>query len=230
MKKNLTFIPLGIGISSAIIYLFNVFRFRIINNSVTLLQILNNLRIYLYISIGGFLFYFLIKILSSVNNKNSVIKESVIYSNPKPLYENKTDTINENIYPGQNSYIPNYDYVPLYGKNKYEKKEVEESKKIEPIKQEPRNIFEDNKGINIDTSYCNNCGQIISSNDLFCKRCGFIQKNNYKRKNSLFRKLINILEIVILILILYFLINMLFDYKEKNDPNFRSPLKINVTK
>ena len=47
MKKILTFIPLGVGISAAIIYIFNVIQFRVINNSITLLQILSNLKIYL---------------------------------------------------------------------------------------------------------------------------------------------------------------------------------------
>ena len=59
MKKLLTFIPLGIGISSAIIYVINVINYKMINNSLATMQILSNLRIYLYISIAGFLFYFL---------------------------------------------------------------------------------------------------------------------------------------------------------------------------
>ena len=127
MKKTLTFVPLGIGISAAIIYLFNVFRFRIINNSATLLQILNNLRIYLYISIGGFLFYFLIKILSFVSSRKNAKPEEqeektarqVKY---KPFYVGQNKTIGEDKYPGQDSYVPNYDYVPMYGQNKYDKK------------------------------------------------------------------------------------------------------------
>lgn len=234
MKKTLTFVPLGIGISAAIIYLFNVFRFRIINNSATLLQILNNLRIYLYISIGGFLFYFLIKILSFVSSrKNAKLEEKeektarqVKY---KPFYVGQNKTIGEDKYPGQDSYVPNYDYVPMYGQNKYDKKNDTKDDALENKESKPRNIFEDNKNINIKTTYCINCGQIISDDDLYCKRCGSIQ-NKSKKTNSLFKKIINVLEIVILILVLYFLINMLFDYKEKSDPNFKSPLKINVTK
>ena len=65
MKKTLTFIPLGIGISAAIIYVFNVIQFRVINNSATLLQILSNLKIYLYVAIAGFVCYFLIRVLNN---------------------------------------------------------------------------------------------------------------------------------------------------------------------
>ena len=39
-----------------------------------------------------------------------------------------------------------------------------------------------------------------------------------------------IIEIVVLILILYFSIVMLFDYKESKDPNFKSPFNISMTK
>ena len=234
MKKTLTFVPLGIGISAAIIYLFNVFRFRIINNSATLLQILNNLRVYLYISIGGFLFYFLIKILSYVSSRKIVKVEeneekTIKQVKYKPFYVGQNKTIGEDKYPGQDSYVPNYDYVPVYGQNNYDKKNEIKDDILKNTISKPRNIFEDNKSINIKTTYCINCGQLITSDDLYCKRCGTIQSRNSK-PNSLFKKFINVLEIVILILVLYFLINMLFDYKEKSDPNFKSPLKINVTK
>ena len=234
MKKTLTFVPLGIGISAAIIYLFNVFRFRIINNSATLLQILNNLRIYLYISIGGFLFYFLIKILSLVSSRKNIKTEKqeektspqVKY---KPFYVGQNKTIGEDKYPGQDSYVPNYGYVPMYGQNKYDKKNDVKDEILKNNEAKPRNILEDSEDVNIKTTYCMNCGQLISNDDLYCKRCGSIQNKSIKT-NSLFKKIINVLEIVILILVLYFLINMLFDYKEKSDPNFKSPLKINVTK
>ena len=69
MKKILTFIPLGVGISAAIIYIFNVIQFRVINNSITLLQILSNLKIYLYVSITGFILYFLIRIIDILSAK-----------------------------------------------------------------------------------------------------------------------------------------------------------------
>lgn len=234
MKKTLTFVPLGIGISAAIIYLFNVFRFRIINNSATLLQILNNLRIYLYISIGGFLFYILIKILLFISSRKNIKteeqEEKIIRKvKYKPFYVGQNKTIGEDKYPGQDSYVPNYDYVPMYGQNKYDKKNDTKGDALENKVSKPRNIFEDNKNINMKTTYCINCGQIISDDDLYCRRCGSIQ-NKSKKTNSLFKKIINVLEIVILILVLYFLINMLFDYKEKSDPNFKSPLRINVTK
>src|SRR5690625_1045184 len=108
MKKILTFIPLGVGISAAIIYIFNVIEFRVINNSATLLQILSNLKIYLYISIIGFVLYFLIKILAILQRKKSKVEESqeqVNYDSYEPFEEIKTNNINL----GSNSYVPNYD-------------------------------------------------------------------------------------------------------------------------
>ena len=75
MKKILTFIPLGVGISAAIIYILNIIQFKIINNGTALLQILSSLKIYLFISIGGFGLYFFIKVLDLLINKNKVENE-----------------------------------------------------------------------------------------------------------------------------------------------------------
>ena len=75
MKKILTFIPLGVGISAAIIYILNVIQFKIINNGTALLQILMTLKIYLFISIGGFALYIFIKVLDSLTNKNKQEQE-----------------------------------------------------------------------------------------------------------------------------------------------------------
>lgn len=213
MKKNLSFIPLGIGISAAIIYLFNVFRFRIISNSATLLQILSSLKIYLYISIGGFILYFLIKILDIFKNNNDI--EEANNNTYKSLSNSELyKSVKSNTYPKQDLYEPNYDYVPLYKENNYEKKQ---SINQEFIKQ------------NTNIIYCNICGEQVLDSDMYCKRCGASLKNN-KSKNTLFKKIINLLEIIILILILYFLLNMLFDYKEKHDSNFKSPFNIAITK
>lgn len=213
MKKNLSFIPLGIGISAAIIYLFNVFRFRIISNSATLLQILSSLKIYLYISIGGFVFYFLIKIIFILNNKDNNIEDEVYNNTYKSLSSSKLyKSVESNNYPTYNLYEPNYDYVPLYNENKYDKKQTIN----EEFEKENNNII-----------YCNNCGENVSDSDVYCKRCGRLLKSN---RNSLFKKIINLLEIIILILIIYFLLNMLFDYKEKQDPNFKSPFNVAITK
>lgn len=219
MKKNLTFIPLGIAISSAIIYLFNVVKFRIISDSATLLQILSNLKIYLYISIGGFIFYILIKILLIVNSRknNAEDEEDTNYDNDFYTNNESLDTIDNNQLEDvtnnmQNAYVPNYDYVPLYN---HEKHIVNE---------------DTNKQSNeFNTLYCKKCGNKIDSLDIYCKFCGAIQDNT-KKTNYMFKKIINLLEIVILILVLYFLVNMLFDYREKMDNNFKSPLKINMTK
>ena len=74
MKRMLTFIPLAIGIGAGIIYLFNVINFRIINDAASMSLILSNMKIYLYISIAGFLAYFFIKvlILLDANKKTTV--------------------------------------------------------------------------------------------------------------------------------------------------------------
>ena len=71
MKKLLTFIPLGIGISSAIIYVFNVISFKAINNTIAMSNILYNLKAYLYISVAGFVLYGLIKLIFFINERNT---------------------------------------------------------------------------------------------------------------------------------------------------------------
>ena len=187
MKKILTFIPIGVGISSAIIYVFNVIQFRMINNSATMLEILSNLRIYLYVSIISFLVYLFIKIIILLNGKIKLTKE---FSN-----DNKEEYIIE--------------------KNKeYKVKEKAEIKEI---------IITGNK-------YCRVCSEKIFDTDTYCKNCGSYQKDKKSGISPLVRNIINVLQIVILILILYFLVNMLFDFKEKKDPNFKSPFKVSMTK
>ena len=81
MKRFLTFIPIGVGISSAIIYVFNILSFRAINNTVAMSQILSNLRVYLYISIIGFVLYAVLKILFFINGKNE--PKEVVVKEPK---------------------------------------------------------------------------------------------------------------------------------------------------
>ena len=128
MKKILTFIPLGVGISAAIIYILNVIQFKIINNGTTLLQILMTLKIYLFISIGGFALYFFIKVLDSLTNKNKEEQEDFISNEYEPFEnnnsissENTLNNVNDfnnvntlNNLNNVNSYVPNYDYVPMY--------------------------------------------------------------------------------------------------------------------
>ena len=178
MKKLLTFIPLGIGISSAIIYVINVINYKMVNSSLANMQILSNLRIYLYISIAGFLFYFLIRLIFALELKksNSNVEEKVVIKE-----------------------------TPII---KTEIKEV---------------IIMGNK-------YCDNCGEKIFDTDKYCKTCGTYQKDKKSGMNPIIKNIINVLEIVILILIIYFSLNMLFEYKEKIDPNFKSPFKVDMTK
>lgn len=223
MKKLLTFVPLGIGISAAIIYVFNVVQFRIINNSATLLQILSNLKIYLYISIAGFVFYFLINVLFAINRKKDFNEKEPTKnnSNVKEDYNDlrkESETSAMDNYNNMNQYVPNYDYVPRYKK--------EEDIVNNEIIKEPKTT----RTIVDNSVYCSKCGAKILDSDTYCRVCGALQKEKKSGVNPVLRNIINVLEIVILILILYFVINMMFDYKESKDPNFKSPFKISMTK
>ena len=80
------------------------------------------------------------------------------------------------------------------------------------------------------SKYCYNCGELINYNDKYCSSCGSYQLERKKQVNPLLKNIINVLEIVILILIIYFSLNMLFDYKESKDSNFKSPFKVSMTK
>ena len=202
MKKMLSYLPLAIGISASLIYIFNILEFKFSGNTITLINAIKTLRIYLYIAIISFIIYFIIRIIMTIKYRK-VFNLNENDESYEPLEEivnkeNKNDI-----------YTPNYDYVPLYN-NEEKKKEVKVVK--EKVKQ------------------CFNCNKEINIKDKYCPYCGSNQKEQIKIKNPVFIKIINIIEIVILILVLYFLINMLFDYKEKQDPNFKSPIKVHVTK
>ena len=178
MKRILTFVPLGIGISAAIIYIFNIIQFRIVNNSLAMFDTLYNLRIYLYISIISFILYFMFKIMFILSNKDKIIK--------------------------------------------FKKSDEEHEKEI--IKTEIKEIFiTGNK-------YCDNCGEKIFDTDTYCTTCGTYQKDRKSGLSPVLKNVVYVIKIVILILILYFLLNMLFEYKEKQDPNFKSPFKLEMTK
>ena len=188
MKRLLRFLPLGLGISAAIIYIINAVQFRAINNSVAMLQILIRLRTYLYISIFGFALYFIIRFIESIKYKNTVVVES--------------------------------------------SKDIAQEPTKEVVKAVPKTIVktEVKEVIITGNKYCDNCGERIFDTDNYCKRCGTYQKDKKSVKSSLFNKIVYVLKIVILILILYFLLNMLFNFKEKQDPSFKSPFKIEMTK
>lgn len=194
MKKLLRFIPLGIGISALILYIFNVVNYRIINNAATMLQILAGLRTYLYISIGGFLIYFFIRVIEFMNSKT---------------YDEKTDAIVEE--------------KPIIKK---EEKIIKEEKV--PIKTVEKEVIKE--VVLTGDKYCSNCGEKIFSSDTYCKRCGSYQLDKKSGKKPIIRNIINVIEIVVLILILYFMLNILFEYKEKKDPSFTSPFKVEITK
>ncbi len=223
MKKILTFIPLGVGISAAIIYILNIINFRIINNSASMLKILYNLRIYLYVSIFGFIIYFFIRVLSLVNKKEKTIssnsvEQNISFKKDDSLLENNANTSTVN---SSNIYIPNYDYVPLYNKeksNEYNSSSKEEKKEIV------------DESVVKSSEYCIKCGSKILNTDKYCYNCGTFQDRSKKTINPIIKKIINIIEILILILIVYFSLNILFNYKEKVDNNFKSPFKINMTR
>lgn len=251
MKKILTFIPLGVGISAAIIYILNVIQFKIINNGTALLQILMTLKIYLFISIGGFALYFFIKVLDSLTNKNKEEQEDFISNEYEP-FENNNSISSENTLSNinnvndfnnvntlnnlnnVNSYVPNYDYVPMYHAEEKQDniKEIKIDKKDKDI--DLRSLY-NNEENNVDEEdnftsckYCTFCGNKINAYDLYCSHCG--NRQDQKKMSPLLKNVINVLEIVILILIIYFSLNMLFDYKESRDPSFKSPFKVSMTK
>ena len=105
--------------------------------------------------------------------------------------------MDENISNNTNLYIPNYDYVPLYKK---EKEEINEEKV-------------DNNELSVSECYCINCGKKILNTDNYCYNCGSFQDNSKKIVNPIIKNIINIIEIVILILVIYFSLNIL-------SPNF----------
>lgn len=223
MKKILTFIPLGVGISAAIIYILNIINFRIINNSTSMLKILYNLRIYLYVSIFGFIIYFFIRVLSLVNKKEKTIssnsvEQNISFKKDDSLLENNANTSTVN---NSNIYIPNYDYVPLYNKEK-------SNENNNSSKEEKEEIVDESAVKS--SEYCIKCGSKILNTDKYCYNCGTFQDRSKKTINPIIKKIINIIEILILILIVYFSLNILFNYKEKVDNNFKSPFKINMTR
>lgn len=223
MKKILTFIPLGVGISAAIIYILNIINFRIINNSTSMLKILYNLRIYLYVSIFGFIIYFFIRVLSLVNKKEKTIssnsvEQNISFKKDDLLLENNANTSTVN---NSNIYIPNYDYVPLYNKEK-------SNENNNSSKEEKEEIVDESAVKS--SEYCIKCGSKILNTDKYCYNCGTFQDRSKKMVNPIIKKIINIIEILILILIVYFSLNILFNYKEKVDNNFKSPFKINMTR
>ena len=254
MKKILTFIPLGVGISAAIIYILNIIQFKIINNGTALLQILSSLKIYLFISIGGFGLYFFIKVLDLLINKNKVENEDFSSNEYEPFEnnnnakalsnENTLNNINNvndfnnvntlNNQNNSNSYVPNYDYVPMYHAEEKQDniKEIKLDKEDKDIDLGPLYNSEEN---NVDKEdnftsckYCTFCGNKINAYDLYCSHCG--NRQDKKKMSPLLKNVINVLEIVILLLIIYFSLNMLFDYKESRDPSFKSPFKVSMTK
>lgn len=244
MKKIFTFIPLGVGISAAIIYVFNVLQFRVINSSATLLQILSNLKVYLYVSIAGFLVYFLIKLCDVLSIRKKLdSNEDTSYDTDEfepfePVANNEQietyNFVQEEKEPDiQKLYVPNYNYVPMYQESTKNTESVEKKIATNIDQSKPVIMAEEIKDEKITftgNKYCFNCGENIHAEDRYCSSCGAYQEKRKKKVNPILKNIINVLEIVILILIIYFLLNMLFDYKESRDSSFTSPFKVSMTK
>lgn len=259
MKKLLTFIPLGIGISSAIIYVFNVISFKAINNTIAMSNILYNLKSYLYISVAGFVLYGVLKIIFFINEKKASSnisydvadkKEEVIKEDNVEEKKVEKESIEDNTIKNLNEvYTPNYDYVPLYKKEEHVNNNIEvntESANVkvnndipayEPFEVESnlnkknsvvKTEIKSEEKISVFKKYCTSCGALIDGHDKYCGSCGY-DLYNQKKKSTVLSNILNVLEIVILILIIYFALNMLFTYKEKTDPNFESPFNIKMT-
>ena len=76
--------------------------------------------------------------------------------------------------------------------------------------------------------YCNRCNSLIDIDSKYCKTCGKEQIKNVFV--SIIRKIINFIEILILFILVIISVLLVFDYKEKTDPKFESPIKFNLTK
>lgn len=253
MKKILTFIPLGIGISATIIYVINIIRFRVINNAATLMQILSNLKIYLYVAIGGFITYFFIKVLISLNDKHKFIEvveeddefegepkvtksqdnynygaaQNMVYNQPNPVNYGYSEPYN------YNPNMPNMYDASNFNAGSSPSFNASENINNNQMQGNSSMAYEsvpDKEVVTSKDKYCFKCGSKVSDEDLYCRACGTYQKKDKQKLSPLLRKVINVLEIVILLLVIYFSLNMLFDYKESKDPNFTSPFKISMTK
>lgn len=212
LKKILTFVPLAVGIAAGILYIFNALSFRVVNNSYTMLQILSSLRIYLYVSIAGFVIYFFVRLILFFNygQKTVLIDDEDDEELVEIEYDNEGNVVSEKVITKQEP-----------------KKKIETKTIVEPFVKTKTEIKEI---VVTGNKYCSNCGEKIFDTDAYCKRCGVYQKDKKSGFSPLIRTIIYVIKIVVLLLILYFLVNMMFEYKEKQDPNFKSPLKIEMTK
>lgn len=243
MKKILTFIPLGIGISATIIYIINILRFRVIGSGATMMQILASLKIYLYVAIGGFAGYFFIRLLVMINDKHKFIEV--------------TDEVNENDEKNADEYQSNVSYNTVYNQppvTRYDYNQAYEYNPNTPNMYDANNFntngyhsfnvnettynhqtaaftsSQTNEELEKSEKYCFKCGSKINADDVYCSTCGTPQKRDKQKLSPFLKSVINVLEIVILLLIIYFSLNMLFDYKESKDSSFKSPFKVRVMK
>ena len=209
MKRILTFIPLGIGISSTIIYIFNIISFRTINNTVAMNQILSNLRIYLYIAIISFIIYGILKIIFFKSfKKNIVVKPKTVKEKPVVIKQEVKEEEKE--------------------EKKIIKQEEAMKEAYEPF--DTINELNNEQKISIFKNYCFHCGKEVYNEDIYCRNCGYKLEKDKKRLSPFIKNVINVIEIVIMILIIYFIINVLLDYKHSINPSFKSPFNITMTK
>lgn len=130
-----------------------------------------------------------------------------------------------------------YAFIYLFEFLTRDKNKVKEEIKEEVIQKEDTNLTEQIDDVveeQVDMvlerkyKYCNRCNSLIDIDSKYCKTCG---KEQIKNKFiSIIRKIINFIEILILFILVIISVLLVFDYKEKTDPKFESPIKFNLTK
>ena len=110
------------------------------------------------------------------------------------------------------------------------KEEIVQNTSNEIVKEQIDDLVEEQVDMVLERKYkyCNRCNSLIDIDSKYCKTCGKEQIKNVFA--SIIRKIINFIEILILFILVIISVLLVFDYKEKTDPKFESPIKFNLTK
>ena len=110
------------------------------------------------------------------------------------------------------------------------KEEIVQNTSNEIVKEQIDDLVEEQVDMVLERKYkyCNRCNSLIDIDSKYCKTCGKEQIKNVFV--SIIRKIINFIEILILFILVIISVLLVFDYKEKTDPKFESPIKFNLTK
>ena len=84
------------------------------------------------------------------------------------------------------------------------------------------------KKLNKEVIRCKKCNQVVDTLDNYCKNCG--NDLNIIIDKDKIRNIINIIETVVLIFVLYLLVMFMFEYKSKIDPDFKVPIYLRLLK